>query len=425
MKRLITDTSSSAVTAGLLAVLVGWAGPNVLIYSVQRAAGLPDAVTWSWLWAHAVFTGVSSIYLSLRFRQPILSTWSTPGIAFLVTALPGIPFAEAIGAFIVSGVLVLLLGLVRPLSSLLARMPAHLAAALNAAILLPFALHVATSALVLPVVVLAMVVAYFVMREVSPTWAVAAVLVVGVVASVLTGNLHPAAVSFAPTIPQFVVPEFSVRAVVSLALPLTLIAFTGQFLPGYAALKTQGYHPNLGSILRTCGLASVGAAFFGCHNLTISALLANMVTGPDTHPDSARRYPAAVWFGLGNIVVGLFAATALQLLGILPEPAVATLAGLALTASLGASLSAALEPAAQHRPGSLAVVVVIAVTVSGIASWGIGSAFWGIVAGLAVHAVERYWPRRALAPVTRSPAFSADPDSDNSGEWEAEGAQSR
>ena len=398
LQRLLADTRGSSVLAGILAVLVGWAGPNVLIYSVQQSAVLPPSTTWSWLWAQAVFTGLASIYLSLRARQPILSTWSTPGIAFLVTALPGIPFAEAVGAFVTSGVLILLLGLVKPLTTLLARLPTHLAAALNAAILLPFALHVVTALGELPIVVGAMVLGYFLVRKVSPQWAVAAVLVIGILMSTASGTLHPTSLTLALTQPEFVVPQFSLRATISLALPLTLIAFTGQFLPGFGVLKAQGYDANLSSIMRGCGLASIGAAFFGCHNLTLAALLANMVAGPDVHADPQRRYPAAVWAGVANIVVGLFAGTVAQLLGILPAPALAALAGLALASALGQSLAAATAPATQGRTGSLAAATILAVTVSGFAPWGIGSAFWGVTAGLGVHALERLRLRRGRQP---------------------------
>jgi benzoate membrane transport protein len=388
LQRLFRDTSMSSLLAGVLTVLVGWAGPNVLIYSVQQAAGLSASTTWSWLWAHAIFTGVASIYLSLRSQQPILSTWSTPGIAFLVTALPGIGFAEAVGAFITSGALIVLLGLVKPLTTLLAKMPTPLAAALNAAILLPFALHAVTALGSLPIVVGAMILGYFLVRQVSQQWAVAAVLAIGIAVSAATGALHLANISFTLTQPEFVMPQFSLRATISLALPLTLIAFTGQFLPGFGVLKAQGYDANLNSIMRGCGVASIGAAFFGCHNLTLAALLANMVAGPDVHPALHRRYPAAVWAGVGNILVGLFAGTVLQLMAILPAPALAALAGLALASALGQSLTTAVAPMVEGRPGSLATATILAVTVSGFAPWGIGSAFWGIIAGLTVYALE-------------------------------------
>lgn len=384
------DTHPSAVLAGAVAVLIGWAGPNVLISAVAQAADLPSSVAMSWLWAHAVFAGVTGIVLSLRTRMPILSTWSTPGIAFLVTALPGIPFPEAVGAFLLSGLLVFLLGAFSPLVRALQAMPAPLAAALNAAILLPFAFRALQAFGEAPALVGVMIAAFFLLRPVAPRWAVAGVLLSGVVATAVLGLGHPAPLTLALTRPEFVWPQFSLHATLNLALPLTVLAFTGQFVPGFGVLKTNGYEPAPGPILRACGLASMGAALFGCHNLTLGALLANIVSGPDAHPAADKRYVAAVWAGALNILVGLFAGTFLHLMGLLPPQALAALAGLALLSATGNSLHAAFQGAAA---GSLAAPVVLAVTLSGVAPLGIGAAFWGILAGLAVYALERRNPR--------------------------------
>ncbi|PNY81476.1 benzoate/H(+) symporter BenE family transporter [Deinococcus koreensis] len=379
------DTHPSAVLSGLITMIIGWAGPNVLIYSVAQAADLSTGTAMSWLWAHAIFTGVTGILLSLRTRTPILSTWSTPGIAFLVTALPGVPFPEAVGAFITSGLLVILLGTFPPLTRALQAIPTPLAAALNAAILLPFGFRALQAFGQLPLLVGAMILAFFALRQLAPRWAVAGVLVTGVAASAGLGLLSGAPVPLELTRPEFVLPAFSLHATLSLALPLTLLAFTGQFVPGFGVLKANGYEPAPAPVLRACGAASVGAAFFGCHNLTLGALLANIVSGPEAHPDPQKRYTAAVWAGVFNIMVGLFAGTVLHLMGILPPQALAALAGLALLTATGSSLAAAFQGS---RPGSLAAPVIFVVTLSGVTPLGIGAAFWGILAGLAVYGVE-------------------------------------
>lgn len=380
------DTSPGALLSGLIAVLIGWAGPNVLIYSVAQAAHLPSSTAMSWLWAHAIFTGLASIYLSWRNRMPILSTWSTPGIAFLLTALPGVPFPEAVGAFITSAALVFLLGTSRALTGAVQAIPAHLAAALNAAILLPFGFKAAQAFGVQPLLVGLMILTYFTVRQLSPRWAVAAVLGVGILSSAGLGLWHPSSVPLALTVPQFVMPQFTLHATLNLALPLTLLAFTGQFVPGFGVLKVNGYEPAPAPIFRTCGVTSAGAALFGCHNLTLGALLANIVSGPEVHPDPRKRYPAAIWAGVFNIAFGLFAGTFLHLMGILPAEAIAALAGLALLGAMGSSLQAGLSA----HPGSLAAPITILVTLSGIAPLGIGAAFWGILAGLGVYWVEQY-----------------------------------
>lgn len=379
------DQHPGAVLAGLVAVLIAWAGPNVLIFSVQQAGHLSDAAAMSWLWANGVFCGLVSLFLSLRTRMPVLSTWSTPGIALLVTALPGLRFGEAVGAFLVSAALIFLLGTFTPLTRAVGAIPTHLAAALNAAILLPFGFKALEAFGTQPLLVGAMILTYFVARQLAPLWAVALVLLVGVGASAGLGAWHPGPVAFALTAPQFTAPEFSVRGLLNLALPLTLLAFTGQFVPGFGVLKANGYEPAPGPVLRACGVASGAAALFGCHTLTLGALLANIVSGPEAHPDPARRYVAAVWAGVFNVLFGLCAGTFLHLIGILPPEALAALAGLALLAATGGSLQAAFQGA----PGSLAAPTILLVTLSGVSPLGIGSAFWGILAGLGVHLLER------------------------------------
>lgn len=401
MRSLIRDTTPSTLLAGLVAIVIGWSGPNVLIYSVQQAGHLSQQAATSWLWAHAVCTGLAGLYLSFRTRLPLLSTWSTPGIAFLATALSGFPFSDAVGAFWISAVLVFTIGCT-PLVGVLERLPLPLTAALNAAILLPFALRAVAALGAEPGIVGAMVVAYLVVRLVAATWAVASVLVVGIVASLTTGALHPVAVTFELTRPELVAPTLSPQAIVSLALPLTLLAFTGQFLPGVGVLRAHGYAPDAGRIVRACGVASVPAALFGCHSITVAALLANVVAGPDADPRPERRWTAAAWASAFGITVGLFAGTVLQAMGALPAPVITALAGLALLGPLTQSLTTAFGDQG-GRASHLAPVAIFAVTLSGLAPWGIGSACWGVLAGLAVYGLERSGPLRR-AVVRRPPA---------------------
>ena len=399
-----SDSSVSALLSGLIAVIVGFAGPIVLIYAVAQSAHLSDRTVLSWVWAATVLCGLVSVWLSLRTRMPIMSTWSTPGIAFLATALPGIPFPDAVGAFLISGLLVLLLGTVTPLTRLIGRIPTHLAGALNAAILLPFGFHAVQAFGKMPVLVGAMILSYFVLRRYAPRWAVAGVLLVGVAGSAALGLLHPGPISLSLTRPQFVAPQFSWQATLNLALPLTLLAFTGQFVPGFAALKVSNFTPAAAPIIRTCGVASLAAAFVGCHTLTLAALLANIVSGPEAHPDPRRRYVAAVYAGVFNIVLGLFAGSFLHVMAVLPQEAIQALAGLALLTAIGSSLQAGLTTA----PGSLAAPTVLLVTLSGVALLGIGSAFWGILAGLAVYAAERQQAKRSVPAAVRAGVRGGD-----------------
>ena len=383
--RFWQDSSAQTVLSGLIAILVGLAGPTVLIYAVAKAAGLPQALLLSWVAADMVLCGVVGIVLSLRTRVPIIITWSTPGLAYLATALIGVPFAQAVGAFIVSNLLVVVLSSSNKLLALVQRIPGHLAAALNAAILLPFGFHLITGMSTQPLLVGLMVLSYFALRKFVPLWAVAGALVAGVILSLGLGLTQSAAVPLGLTPWVLTVPEFSLGAVISVSLPLTLLAFTGQYLPGFAVLGVNGYTPQSGPIVRLTGGVAAFAALFGVHNLTLAALLANIVSGPEAHPDPGRRYAAAVWAGVFYIAFGLFAGTFLGLLGRLPAEAAAALAGLALLGAMSASLQSAFRPAGS----SLAAAVVVVVTLSGVSFLHVGAAFWGILAGLAVYGAER------------------------------------
>lgn len=384
-----------------MAIVIGFAGPTVLIYSVAHAAHLSTAAAMSWVAAYTIISGLTSIVLSLATRTPVLTAWSTPGIAFLVTALVGVPFREAVGAFIVSNILVLLIGSSSKLLGWVQNIPNHLAAALNAAILLPFGFHMVTAMQHQPLLVGLMVLAFFALRRFAPLWAVAGALGVGVLAGGALGLLHltPIAIQLTPL--QVVMPAFSWPTLIGLSLPLTLLAFTGQFLPGFAVLKISGYTPAPAPIVRLCGAASIVAAFFGCHNITLAAVLANIVSGPEAHPDASKRYTAAVWAGVFYIGFGLFAGTFLQLLAVLPTEATQALAGLALLGAVTSSLQAGFKEA----PGSLAAPVVLLVTLSGASFLGIGSAFWGILAGMSVYLAERpRQPKRVSAAVIEEQA---------------------
>lgn len=390
------DATPVALLSGLVTVVVGFAGPTALIFPLAAASYLPLPAVLSWVWCGTVITGLLTIFLSLRTRMPLLSTWSTPGLAFLTAALPGHTLQEASGAFLVSGLLILLLGTWPLLTQLMQRIPPHLAAALNAAILLPFGFHLLQAGVVQPLLVGVMVTTYFLLRAFAPRWAVAGVLVTGTLISSMFGLLHHPQVPLSPVIPTLLTPHFTLSGIVGLAMPLTLLAFTGQVVPGLAALQTNGYQPPVSLIVRSTGIASVIAALFGGHSITLGALLANIVAGREAG-EPKKRYVAAVTAGALNVVLGSFAGTFLAVMTVLPAEAVTALAGLALLAAMAASLSAAFP--AGIETGSLAAPAVLLVTLSGVSPLGIGAAFWGILAGLAVYAVEG-WQRQRVRIIT-------------------------
>lgn len=386
LQRWFEDFSWQALTAGLVAVVVGYAGPTVLVFKVAESAHLSEAQIVSWLWAYSIGAGLTTMVASLQYRMPLVTAWSTPGIAFLMTAMAGVPLAEAIGAFIVSNVLVTAVGCFGLLQRLVRWIPIQVASALNGGILLVFAVAVVGSLQTQPLLVAGMVLAFFLVRRFAPRWAVAAVMLSGAVLCLLPGQLDTSSLSVSMASPVWTWPVFTWHATVNIAIALTVLVLTGQYLPGFAVLKTAGYEPPVDKVVVLCGAGSLLAAPWGCHNLNPSAMIAGIVTGPEAHADKQRRYMAAVCAGGVYILFGSFAPTLVSLFASLSREAVAALAGLALLSAIAASF----ESAFSAHKGSLAPLVVFVIAVSGMQMLGMGAAFWAIVAGLlVVHVLER------------------------------------
>lgn len=389
LSQLKKDFSWESVMAGLVAVIVGYAGPTVLVFQVAESALLTNAQIVSWLWAYSIAAGITTIVTSLWYRMPLITAWSTPGIAFLITAMAGVPLSEAIGAFIVSNILVTLIGIFGLLQRMVRWIPLPVASALNGGILVVFALGVVSSLQRQPLLVIGMVIAFFVVRRFSPRWAVASVLVVGTALCLMLGQLNLATLSISIADPVWTWPTFSWNSTINIAIPLTVLVLTGQYLPGFAVLKTAGYEPPVNKFVALCGTASTLVAPFGCHNINPSSMIAAIVAGPEAHPDKARRYVAAVCAGLFYIVFGTFAPTFISLFASLPREAVAALAGLALLSAIASSF----ESAFAGPKGSLAPLTVFVIAASGVSFLGVGAAFWAIVVGVLIfHVLERKAP---------------------------------
>lgn len=381
------DASWSAVLSGLIAVIIGYAGPTVLVFQVAQSAHLTESQVASWLWAYSIASGITSIIASLRFRMPVITAWSTPGVAFLVTGLVGVPFAEAVGAFIVSNLLITLIGAFGLFNRVLQRIPMALAAALNAGILISFGFAIFGALRSEPLLAGAMMAAFLITRRFSSRWAVAVTLLCGTALCISLGRVDTSGLALIAAVPEWTTPAFSFGSMVSIAIPLTVLALTGQYLPGFAVLKASGYEPPPDGVVRLCGLASILVAPFGCHNVNPSSMIAAIVGSPDTHADPARRYVAAISAGAFYLLFGTFATTFVRLFAALPKEAVAVLAGTALLGAIGGSLETAFRSA---KPGSLAPLMVFVTTAAGIPFLGLGAAFWGILVGMAmVHFLEK------------------------------------
>ena len=389
-RSLRQDLSASAVTAGLVAVLVGFTSSVAIVFQAATALGASPAQISSWMWALGLGMGLCSLLPSLWLRQPVMVAWSTPGAAVLATAAAGGGFslAEAVGAFIVCGALITLCGMSGWFERLMDRIPMPIASALLAGVLARFAMDTFVAMQTALPLVLLMSLSYLLGRRLWPRYAVPGVLLVGTALAGLGGQLHLGEVPWGLTRPVFVAPEFSLQALVSLALPLFVVTMASQNLPGVAAIRSAGYPMPVSRLITLTGVATLLLAPFGAFALNLSAITAAICMGREAHEDPARRYVATVVCGGVYCLIGLFGAAVTGLLSAFPQALVVAVAGLALLGSVGGGLAAALQGEA-HREASL---ITFLVTLSGLSLFGIGSAFWGVVAG-AIALFVQQWRR--------------------------------
>lgn len=367
-----------AVNAGFLAVLIGFTSSAAIVFSAARAAGADDAELASWMLALCVGMGVTCIGLSLRYRVPIVTAWSTPGAALLATGLAGHSMREAIGAFVVSAALITLTGVTGWFGRVMDRVPVELASALLAGVLIRFGMGLFASVNTDVLLVLAMFGTYLLFRRLQPRYAVLAALLVGVTVAAVSGSFRPGAVEFSRAAPVFTMPSFSWQVVIGVAVPLFVVTMASQNLPGVAVLRNDGYQVPVSPLIAWTGTVNLLLAPFGAFGLNLAAITAAICTGPQALPDPRRRYLAAVWAGVFYLIVGVLGATITSLLGALPAVLVLGIAGIGLLGTIGSSLTTALRG---DRWREAAVVTLLA-TASGMEILGIGSAFWGLIAGV-------------------------------------------
>lgn len=393
MRPSLKDLSLSAATAGFVAVLVGFTSSVAIVFQAATALGATPAQVGSWMWALGLGMGLCSLLPSLWLRQPVMVAWSTPGAAVLATAglAGGFGMAEATGAFIACAALITLFGVTGWFEKLLGRIPMPIASALLAGVLTRFGLDAFVALKSALVLVLLMLGAYLLGRRWWPRYAVPGVLAVGVAYAAAQGQLHLGAVQWGLTMPVFTAPEFSVRAMVGLALPLFVVTMASQNLPGVAAIRAAGYDMPISKIITLTGLATLLLAPFGAFALNLSAITAAICMGREAHPDPDKRYMAAASCGLIYCVIGLFGAAVTGVLSAFPRELVVAIAGLALLGSIGGGLALALKEDATRE----AALITFLVTLSGVSLGGIGSAFWGVVAGALALFVQQWRPGRA------------------------------
>ncbi|MCO7564083.1 benzoate/H(+) symporter BenE family transporter [Pseudomonas sp. S 311-6] len=399
MKDLFKDCSLSAIVAGMIATMISYAGPLVIIFHAAEAAGLSQGLLSSWVWAVSMGSAVLGALLSLRYRVPVVIAWSIPGSALLVTALPQLGLEQAIGAYLAANLVLLLIGISGAFDRIIARLPGSIAAGMQAGILFSFGIEVFRALPAQPALVLAMFVTYVLMRRLRPRYAVATVLLVGAAVTLASGQLRSEALVLELASPQFIAPQFSLSALFSLGLPLVLVALTGQFMPGMAVLRNAGYQTSASPLISASAVGGALLAPFGCHGLNLAAVTASLCTGREAHEDPRRRYVAAVAGSVLYLLLGIAGATLMSLFAAFPAALVAALAGLALYGAISEALARSLaEP--QERDAGLFTFLV---TASGVSFLGLSAAFWGLLFGLAAHALLRLRRPQPQAALRRSP----------------------
>jgi benzoate membrane transport protein len=374
----------SLTSAAVAAVVVGFASTILVVMEGVRAVGASPSQQASAAASICIAMAVTSFILAVRYQQPIMVAWSTPGAALMATGTTGITFPEAVGAFIFAGALMLLTAFIKPISTAISKMPPAIASAMLAGVLLRFVLGVPTSALEMPVFVVPLIVAFFALRLLVPMYTVPVIVLLGLLFAGLSGGFSaPIHIGLTPL--EFVYPQWNWQVLVGLGLPLYLVTMASQNLPGFAVLKAHHYEPPVAASLAVTGLGSMIAAVFGTHAINMAAITAAMVAGPDCHPDPKQRWKMIYPYAALYVVFGLAAGTFVSLLGGMPKPLIIAIAGLALFAPLMAGVTAMVREPKDTEPA----VVTFLVTASGITILGVGAAFWGLLAGLLVWALKR------------------------------------
>lgn len=385
----VKDLSISAINAGFVTVLVGFTSSAVIVFQGALALGATPEEIGSWMLALGIGMGATGIGLSLYYKMPIATAWSTSGAAMLITGAAGISMSEAIGAFIVSGVLITLCGFTGWFERVMNRIPMSIAAGMLAGILLQFGLDAFASLNTEFTMVLSMLGSYLVARRMIPRYAILVPLLLGATIAGVQGTLNFTGVDLALATPVFVAPTFSWQAAIGVALPLFAVTMASQNVPGLTVLKASGYNAPISPLVGWTGATTTVLAPFGCYALNLATITAAICVGKEAHEDPSRRYVAGVAAGVFYTVVGLFGATVGALFSAFPNEFILAIAGLALIGTIGNGLATALKEETDREPA----LITFLVTASGVTLFGVGAAFWGMVAGMLSMFILQYRPK--------------------------------
>lgn len=375
------DWSLSASVAGFLAVLIAYAGPLVIFFQAAQAAQVSEAMMASWIWGISIGAAIPSIYLSIKYKAPIVNAWSVPGTVLLVTLFPQMSINEAVAGYIISAIVIFIVGVTGYFDKILKWIPNSIAAGMMAGILFQFGLALFVATDTMPVIIFSMLGCYLLAKRLSPRYTMIWVLLCGIILSLVFGKMNPVDVDFTMTVPVFISPEWSWNSTFNLAVPLILVSLTGQFLPGMAILNLSGYDTPAKPIVMGSSLASLAVAFIGGITITLAAITAALCTGKDAHELKEKRYIAGVANGVFYLLGGVFAGSIVLVFSLLPKELIAALAGLALIGAISANIAVAMKDESQRE----SALITFLATASGMQFLGLSSVFWGLCIGIVAH----------------------------------------
>lgn len=377
--------SISHISAGFIAVLIGYTSSAAIVFQAAAAAGATPAEISSWLWALGIGMSVTCIGLSLYFKSPVLTAWSTPGAALLITGLAGLPMSEAIGIFLFNSLLITIAGFSGWFEKLMHHVPKSLAAAMLAGVLLRFGLDVFVVLPTQGVLVGLMVVCYLLGRRFFPLYAVPITFALGLLIASTQGLLVFESISVQIAKPVLMMPTFVLSSLIGVGIPLFIVSMASQNVPGLAVLRANGYTTPASPLVGWTGLTGLLLAPFGGFSFNLAAITAAVCMSKDADPDPSKRYLAAMWAGLFYLLTGIFGATVVSIFAAFPHALIVSIAGLALLGTIGNGLAGALHDERERE----AALITFLVTASGLAMFGIGSGFWGLLFGMACAWINR------------------------------------
>lgn len=382
---MMKTISLSNVTAGFIAVMVGFTSSVAIIFQAAAAAGATPAQVSSWLLALGIGMAVTSIGLSFYYRVPILTAWSTPGAALLITSLSGVAMPEAIGAFIFSAVLITVSGVTGLFEKMMAHVPKAITSAMLGGILLQFGINIFVAMQQQFSLICILFIAYLLGKRFFPRFVILFILLLGILVVEMQGVLHLEHVHMALSSPIFTAPVFSLSSLIGIGLPLFIVTMTSQNIPGVAVIHSSGYRPPISSLISWTGITNLLLAPFGGFSLNLAAITAAICLSKEADPDPEKRYQATIYAGIFYLITGVFGATVVALFTALPRELMLGIGGLALLSTLGSNLKFAMEDDSQRE----AALITFLVSASGISFFGIGAAFWGLVAGLIALTISK------------------------------------